>query len=95
MLMEMASSTIIALRPFDRRRDLPPGVNGGVGRLNSFKYGPSDFASPDRFWILFLGRRRKNYPRSICPGGYILDNGNSYSRLPINLDQVVSYFALT
>jgi hypothetical protein len=35
MSMEMASPIIIDLRPFDRRRDLPPGVNGGVGRLNS------------------------------------------------------------
>jgi hypothetical protein len=49
MSMEMASSIIIDLRPFDRRRDLPPGVNGGVGRLNSFRYGSSDLSSPDQF----------------------------------------------
>jgi hypothetical protein len=49
MSMEIVSSTIIDLRPFDRRRDLPPDVNGGVGRLNSLRYGPSDLASPDRF----------------------------------------------
>jgi hypothetical protein len=93
--MEMASSIIIDLWPFDRRRDLPPGVNGGVGRLNSFRYGPSDLASLDRFWIFSLGRREENYPRSICPNGYILDNYHSYPRLPSNVDQVSGYFALT
>jgi hypothetical protein len=82
----MTSSIIIDLRPFDRRRDLPPGVNGGVGRLNSFRYGPSDLASPDRFWIFSLSRREENYPRSICPGGYIIDNGDSYPRLPSGSD---------
>jgi hypothetical protein len=39
--------------------------------------------------------REKNYPCSICHSGYILDNDDSYPRLPINVDQVVSYFALT
>jgi hypothetical protein len=84
----MVPSTIIDLRPFDRRRDLLPGVNGGVGRLNSFRHGPLDLASPDRFWIYFLGCRKENYPCSICPGGYILDNGDSYPRLPSDVDQV-------
>jgi hypothetical protein len=92
MSMKMTSSTIIDLQPFDRRRDLPPGVNGGVGRLNSFRYGPSDLASPDRFWIFSLGRREENYPHSICPGGYIIDNGDSYPRLPSGGDQVVRLF---
>jgi hypothetical protein len=90
--MEMASSIIIDLWPFDRRRDLPRDVNGGVGRLNSFRYGPSDLASPDQFWIFSLGCREENYPRSICPGGYILDNGDSYPRLPSDVDQVVRLF---
>jgi hypothetical protein len=90
--MEMASSTIIDLRPFDRLRDLPPDVNGGVGRLNSFRYGPSDLASPDRFWIFSFGCREENYPRSICLGGYILDNGDSYPRLPSDGYQVVRLF---
>jgi hypothetical protein len=90
--MEMASSSIIDLWPFDRRRDLSPGVNGGVGRLNTFRYGSSDLASPDRFWIFSLGRREENFPRSICPGCYILGNGYSYPRLPSDVDQVVRLF---
>jgi hypothetical protein len=90
--MEMASSTIIDLRPFDRRQDLSPDVNGGVGGLNSFRYGPSDLASLDRFWIFSLGRREENYPRSICPGCYVLDNGDSFPRLPSDVDQVVRLF---
>jgi hypothetical protein len=77
MLMKMVSSTIIDLRPFDQRGDLSLGVNGGVRRLNSFRYDPSDIASPDRFWIFSLGRREENYPQSICLSGYILDNGDS------------------
>jgi hypothetical protein len=75
--MEMASSTMIDLRPFDRRRYLPPSVNGGVGRLYSFRYGPSDLASSDRFWIFSLGQREENYPRNIYPGYYVIENGDS------------------
>jgi hypothetical protein len=89
MSMEMSLSIIIDLRPFDRRWDLSPGIDGGVGRLNPFRYGPSDLTSPDRFWIFSLGRHEKNYPRNICPGCYILDNGDSYSRLPRDVNQVV------
>jgi hypothetical protein len=92
MSMKMTSSRVIDLRPFDQRRDLSPGVNGGVERLNSFRYGSSDLASPDRFWIFSLGRREENYPCSICPGGYIIDNGDSYPRLPSGGDQVVRLF---
>jgi hypothetical protein len=92
MLMEMTSSIIINIRSFDRRRDHPPGVNGDVGRLNSFRYGSSDLASPDQFWIFSSGRCEENYPRNICPGCYVLDNGDSYSRLPSDVDQVVQLF---
>jgi hypothetical protein len=89
--MKMVSSTIIDLRLFDRRRDLSLGVNGNVGRLNSFRYGSSDFAS-DWFWIFSLSHREENYSRNICPGCYILDNGDSYSWLPSDVDQVVRLF---
>jgi hypothetical protein len=34
----------------------------------------------------------KIYSRIICPGGYILDNGDSYHRLPNDVDQVVRLF---
>jgi hypothetical protein len=92
--MEMASSTIIDLQPFDRRRDLLPDINGGVGRLKSFRYGPLDLdlASPDRFWIFSLGHHKEIYPRNICPDYYVLDNGVSYSRLPSDVYQVVRLF---
>jgi hypothetical protein len=65
MSMEMASSIIIDLLPFNRQRDLPLGVNSGVERLNSIRYGPSDLASLDQFWIFSLGRREDNYPCNI------------------------------
>jgi hypothetical protein len=90
MSMKMASSIIIDLRPFDGRRYLPPGIDGGVEKLNSFRYGPSDLASPDRLWIFSLGRHEENYPCNT--GCYVLDNGGSYSRIPSDVDQVVRLF---
>jgi hypothetical protein len=85
--MEMASSAISDLRPFVRRRDLLPGVNGGLERSQFSRYGPLDLASPDRFWIFCLCCRGEDYPRSFCPGCYVLDNGDSYSRLSIDDDK--------
>jgi hypothetical protein len=90
--MEMASSTIIDLRFFLRRRDLQPGVNGNVGRLKFSRYSSSDLTSPDWFWIFSHDRREEYYPRNNFPGCYILDNGNPYSRLPSDVDQVVRLF---
>jgi hypothetical protein len=90
--MEMTSSIIIDLSLFDRRRDHPPGVNGGVRRLNSFRYGLSDLTSSHRFWIFSLGRRKENYPPSIYPDGYIINNGDSYPQLLSNVDQIVRLF---
>ena len=85
--MEMASSAISDLRAFVRRRDLLPDVNGGVERLQSSRYGPSDLASLDRFWIFCRCCREEDYSRSFCPGCYVLDNGDSYSRLSIDDDK--------
>jgi hypothetical protein len=90
--MEMASSTIIDLRFFLRRRDLRSGVNGSVGRLKFSRYGSSDLASPDRSWIFSHGRREEYYPHNNFSGCYVLDNGDSYSRLPSDVDQVVRLF---
>jgi hypothetical protein len=90
--MEMASSTIIDLRLFLRRRDLRPDVNGSVERLKFSRYGFSDLASPDRFWIFSYGHREEYYPRNNFSGYYVLDNGDSYSRLPSDVDQVVRLF---
>ena len=87
--MEMASSAISDLRPFVRRRDLLPGVNGGLERSQFSRYGPLDLASPDRFWIFCLCCRGEDYPRSFCPGCYVLDNGDSYSRLSSDVHQAV------
>jgi hypothetical protein len=90
--MEMASSTIIDLRFFLRRRDLHSSVNASIGRLQFFWYGSLDFASPDRSWIFSHGRREEYYPHNNFPGCYVLDNGDSHSRLSSDIDQVVRLF---
>jgi hypothetical protein len=51
-----------------------------------------DLASPDRSWIFSHGRREEYYPRNNFPGCYVLDNGDSYSRFPSDVDQVVWLF---
>jgi hypothetical protein len=51
-----------------------------------------DLASPDRSWIFSHGRREEYYPRNNFPGCYILDNGDSYSQFPSDVDQVVQLF---
>jgi hypothetical protein len=47
--MEMSLFIISDLQLFVRRRDLLPGVNGGAVRLQFFRCGLQDLASPDRF----------------------------------------------
>ena len=90
--MEMASSTISVFRPFVRRQDLVRDVNGGVEGLQFSRYGSSEPASPNQFCIFSHGCREEDYPRNICPGGYVLDNGDVYSRLPSNVNQLVRLF---
>jgi hypothetical protein len=51
-----------------------------------------DLASPDRSWIFSHGRRDEYYPHNNFPGCYVLNNGDSYSRLPSDIDQVVWLF---
>jgi hypothetical protein len=85
--MEMASSTITDLRSF-LRRDILPDVSGSVGRLNFSRYGPSDLASPERSWIFSHGCCEEYYPCNISPGCYVLDNGDSCSRLPSDVDKL-------
>jgi hypothetical protein len=87
--MEMASSTISDLRTFVRRRDLLPDVNNDVERLTFSRYGHSDLASLDQFWIYSYGCREDVCHCNICPGCYIVDNGGSYFRLPSDVDQAV------
>jgi hypothetical protein len=87
--MEMASSIISNLCPFLRRRDLPPDVNGGVERLKFCRYEPSDLASLYQFWIYSHGCHEEVCPRNICPGCYVLDNGDSYFWFPNNIDEAV------
>jgi hypothetical protein len=52
-------------------------------------YGSSDLASPDRSWIFSHGFRDEYYLRNNFPGCYVLDNGDSCSRLPSDIDQAV------
>ena len=59
LLMEMASSTISDLRHIVQRRDLFPGVNGGVERLSFYRYSLSDLSTLDRFWTFSHGGARR------------------------------------
>jgi hypothetical protein len=88
----MAPSTIIDLWFFLQRRDLCPGVSGSIARLKFSRYGFSDLASPDRFWIFSHGRHEEYYPCNNFPDCYVLDNGDSCSRLSSDVDQVVRLF---
>jgi hypothetical protein len=92
MPMEMASSIIIDLWFFLQRRDLRPGVNGSIERLQFSMYGSSDLASLDRSWIFSHGCRDEYYPCNNFPGCYVFDNGDSYPRLPSDVDKVVQLF---
>jgi hypothetical protein len=87
--IKMASSTISDFQFFVRRWDLLPDLNGGVGRLIFSRFGHSDLASPDRFWICSHsnGCRVGDYSCNICSNCYILVNGDSYSRSTSNIDQ--------
>jgi hypothetical protein len=87
----MLSLMISDLRLFVRRRDLLPGINDGAVRLQFYRYGFPDHASPDQFWILSPGCREKGYPCNICPGYYVFDNGDSYYQLPSDVDKVVRF----
>jgi hypothetical protein len=87
--MEMSSSIISDIRLFVRRQDLLPIVKGGAVRLQFYRYGLIDLASPDRLWILSPSCCKEGYPYNIYPNYYIFDNGDSYFRLPSNVDKVV------
>jgi hypothetical protein len=39
--------------------------------------------------MIFVGCREKVFSRNIYPGCYVLDNGDSYSRLASDVDQAV------
>jgi hypothetical protein len=54
---------------------------------NFLGMGPSDLASPDRFWIFCRYCREEDYPCSFGPGCYVLDNGDAYSQLFIDVDE--------
>jgi hypothetical protein len=84
----MASSTIIDFRSF-LRRDFYPDVSGSVERSNFSRYGHLDLASSDRSWIFSHGCLGEYCPRNFCPGCYVLDNGESCSRLSSDVEKVV------
>jgi hypothetical protein len=44
---------------------------------------------PSRFWSFSHGCREEDYPRNICPGCYVLDNGDLYTQLSSDVDQAV------
>jgi hypothetical protein len=67
----MASSIIIDLQPFVRRRDLHSGVTGVLKDQLSL-----GIASPDRSWIFLHGCHEEYCPCNICPDYYVLDNGD-------------------
>ena len=92
--MEMTSSLISDLWPTVRRRDLLPSVNGGVERLNFPRFGTSDLALLDQFWIFSYGFREEVCPCNICPGCYVLVNGDSYPRFPATSTKRFDCFSL-
>jgi hypothetical protein len=50
-------------------------------------YGSSDLTLPNRPRIFSHGCREDVYPYNIYPGCYVLDNGDSYRRVPGDVDQ--------
>jgi hypothetical protein len=88
----MTLSIIIDLWPICRRRDLSHGVNDGVRRLKLSRYGPLDLSLSDRSRIFSNGCHEDVCPRNISPDCYVLDNGDSYSRLSNDVDQTVRFF---
>jgi hypothetical protein len=85
MSIEMSPFIISDLQLFVRRRDLLPDVNSDPVRLQSFRYGLQDLASPDRFWIVSPGCREEDYPRNICPDYYVFGNGVVFPAMLIRL----------
>ena len=92
--MEMTSSAISDLPRFVRRRDLLPDVNGGFGRLSLSRYGSSDLASPDQYWIVSHDCREEVCTRIIYPGYYVFGNGDTFSRLPTMSTKWLGYLSL-
>jgi hypothetical protein len=93
--LESSSSTISILQSFIRRQDLIHGVNGGIGGLQLSRYGSSDLSSLEQCWIFSHRCRKEDYPRAICLGCYVFDNGDSYSRLSSDVDQAVQLIFLS
>jgi hypothetical protein len=83
----MSSFIISDLQLFIRRRNLLPGVNGGAVRFKFYRYDLPNLASPDRFWTLSFGWREDGYPRNICPGCDVFDNGGLHG----NVDKAVRF----
>jgi hypothetical protein len=60
-------------------------IHYGVGRLNRYNYGLPYLALADQFWI-FLMVVSRSFFRNICLRCYVLDNGELYFRISINVD---------
>jgi hypothetical protein len=87
--IKITSSIIRDLCAFVRRWDLLPSVNCRGGRLSLSRYDPSYLASLDQSWTFSHGCHEKYCPRNICPGCYVCDNGDSYSRFTSDVDKAV------
>jgi hypothetical protein len=54
-------------------------------KSNYFRYGLSDLALPDRYWMVFVSCQDEVCPRNV------LENGDPYYPLPSDIDRVVQF----
>jgi hypothetical protein len=59
------------------------------------RYGLSDLALPNRSLMIFVGCRDEVFPCNIYPGCYVLNNGDSYSRLASHVNQAIRRIPMT
>jgi hypothetical protein len=87
--MKIALSTIKDLHNLVWRRDSLSKVNNGGGRLSFIGMLFQILLRQINIWLFSHGRREEYYPRNICLGCYVFDNGDSYSRFTSNVDKSI------